>query len=98
MAAETRRGDRGRGAEAVPTASETAGAPIGEDRANEFAGDVADAGDGETRAQVPGGRIAGAAGGGTGVGDLAGGTRHRDRRRRGRRQPLSRPRRDSPGQ
>jgi hypothetical protein len=47
---------------------------IGEAEADEFADDVIVAIDKETGARDLGGAIAGAAGGGTGIGDMAGGT------------------------
>jgi hypothetical protein len=74
MTDEIRPGDRvGRAADS-PAAGGPAGGPIGEAGADAFAADVVGAVDQEPGAPNPGSTMPGAAGGGTGVGDLADGT------------------------
>lgn len=70
MVDETKRDDRGRefGAEAP------AGRPIGEATADDFAADVVTAGGGQAVTPRHRDEIPGAAGGGTGIGDMSGGT------------------------
>jgi hypothetical protein len=70
----TRRGDRGGDTGGSSTADRPVTGIIGEAEADDFAADVAGASGEEAGARDPGGAIAGAAGGGTGIGDLAGGT------------------------
>ncbi len=73
MADETKRGQQRGETGGTSTDRGTATGPIGEAEADEFAGDVVGVSGEETVAHNPGG-IPGAAGGGTGTGDLAGGT------------------------
>lgn len=69
MANRTKSGERGRG-DVVPSA----GGPIGEAGADDFAADVAGASGGEAVVPAQDDEMAGAHGGGTGIGDLSGGT------------------------
>jgi hypothetical protein len=74
VADETRRG--GQRGDPGGTSADGGTMPdvIGETEADEFADDVIVASDKETGVDRLGGAIAGAAGGGTGIGDMAGGT------------------------
>jgi hypothetical protein len=73
VADQTRRGGQ-RGDAGGTSAGGTEPDVIGEAEADEFADDVIVASDKETVARDLDGAIAGAAGGGTGIGDMAGGT------------------------
>ena len=74
MADQTRRGGQRGDPGGTPAAGGTVPDVIGEAEADEFADDVIVATDKETVARDLDGAIAGAAGGGTGIGDMAGGT------------------------
>lgn len=74
MADRTRRGGQRGDAGGPSAAGGTVPDVIGEAAADEFAADVIVASDKEPVARDRDGAIAGAAGGGTGIGDMAGGT------------------------
>jgi hypothetical protein len=74
MADETRQGERSGGTGSVSAAGRTASGTVGEAEADDFAADVAVASGEDTVVPDRGAAIPGAAGGGTGIGDMAGGT------------------------